>query len=388
MHILITLSHLYLPANDHLSGIFERNQAESLRDHGLKVGVFSPGIISLGDLFKKVQYPYVSEENGIHVMRRWERSLFLNRSVFGAIRVKKYLRIGIKLYNDYVSRFGKPDIIHAHNAINSGYLAHMIKNLYGIPYVITEHNSSYERDLYGKFELKRTVKTYQSADKLIAVSSALRKTIHEKFGDHLDCVVVPNTIDKIFYDAYQENLKTKSKEFTFLHVGSLDKNKNQAVLIEAFSKFSHRDDVKLKIIGSGRSKSELNKIIENIKLRDRIEFLGTLTSEQVKQEMQKAHVFVLSSIVETFGVVLTEALACGCVLVSTKSGGPEDIITDKNGILVPSKDPDSLYRGMRNVYENYKNYNLSEMASSSIRDYSNERVAKRLADLYKEVCQF
>lgn len=387
MHILITLSHLYLPEHDHLSGIFERNQAEALRDHGLRVGVFSPGIISLGYLFKKFRYPYLSEDDGIPVLRKWERSFFLNRSFLGEIRTKKYLKMGIDLFDDYVSRYGKPDIIHAHNAINAGYLAYTIKKLYGIPYVITEHNSSYERGLYGRFELNRTNKAYQSADKIIAVSSALKNTIHKHFGRHLDCVVVPNTIDKIYHHAYRQGLKPADGPFTFLTVGSLDKNKNQADLIVAFSKFAASNNARLIIVGSGSTESELRDLTRELNLINRVEFLGTLSSEQVMAEMQKAHAFVLSSMVETFGVVLTEALACGCVLVSTKCGGPEDIITEENGLLVPVKDSTSLYQAMMKVYENYKSYNLSEISSSCIQKYSNESVAESLSDLYEQLLE-
>lgn len=385
MHILIIPSHLYLPANNHLSGIFQRNQAEALRNHGVSVGILSPGIISLQDLFKKIEYPYVSEENGIYVMRKWERSFFLNRSIFGDVRAKKYLKIGIKLYQEYVSKFGKPDIIHAHNAINSGYLASSIKYIYKVPYIVTEHNSSYERNLYGTFELNRTKKAYESADKLIAVSSALRNTIHQTFGSNFDCVVIPNSIDKIFYNSFQDDKKSINDEFIFLNVGSLDRNKNQKDLIIAFSKFSNQQNVRLKIAGSGSSKTELLKIVEDLKLTHSVEFLGTLTSEQVKNEMQKAHVFVLSSIVETFGLVLAEALACGCIVVSTKCGGPEDIITEKNGILVPVKDTDSLFEAMVKVRENFDNYDLTEISRLSKNNYSNEMVAKRLTDLYEEI---
>ncbi|HUR21345.1 MAG TPA: glycosyltransferase, partial [Vicinamibacterales bacterium] len=68
---------------------------------------------------------------------------------------------------------------------------------------------------------------------------------------------------------------------------------------------------------------------------------------------QEATVFALPSDEEGFGMVLLEAMACGVPVVSTRSGGPDDIVTDgEDGYLVPRNDAHALSARLSELLEN------------------------------------
>ncbi|MFA6661181.1 MAG: glycosyltransferase, partial [Bacilli bacterium] len=88
---------------------------------------------------------------------------------------------------------------------------------------------------------------------------------------------------------------------------------------------------------------------------------------------------------ETFGVVLIEALALGKPVISTRSGGPEDIVEETNGLLVPTNDREALGKAMQYMVENYNTYNPQEIQQRCHEKFSEASVAKRLVNVYQQV---
>jgi glycosyltransferase involved in cell wall biosynthesis len=84
-----------------------------------------------------------------------------------------------------------------------------------------------------------------------------------------------------------------------------------------------------------------------------VRFLGALAPEQVPQQHAASDAFVLASFEETFGVVLVEALMSGRPVVATRCGGPEDIVHEGNGWLVPPGDPAALAAAMDQAVERW-----------------------------------
>ena len=77
------------------------------------------------------------------------------------------------------------------------------------------------------------------------------------------------------------------------------------------------------------------------------------TREELVVLYQNASMFILASDEEGFGVVILEAMACGIPVVSTRSGGPDDIITDgDDGYLVPRDDASALARRIEELHLN------------------------------------
>ena len=110
--------------------------------------------------------------------------------------------------------------------------------------------------------------------------------------------------------------------------------------------------------------------------QQKIQFLGRLSNDKVLQEMQKADVFILPSVNETFGMVYLEAMASGCITVCTKGDGIDGIIIDsENGFLTePTVD------GIKETILRIKScQNLDQIRQNSIdtiKNFTQESCAK------------
>ena len=146
-------------------------------------------------------------------------------------------------------------------------------------------------------------------------------------------------------------------------------------------------DIELIIGGDGEERRALENLVQELDLVESVKFLGGLTRESVKDEIQKSSMFVISSHYETFGVVAIEALALGKPVLSTKCGGPESIITPKVGMLVKNNSVDELATGMLHLYEHLNDYNPNELKAYCLENFSEQAVVSKLIQVYSEYCE-
>jgi glycosyltransferase involved in cell wall biosynthesis len=127
-----------------------------------------------------------------------------------------------------------------------------------------------------------------------------------------------------------------------LSVGRLMRQKNQSLLLEAFSRVIRKTDARLVILGEGPLRGTLEQKIAELKLERAVKLPGFMINPA--PTYTSADLFVLCSDYEGFGNVIVEALACGVPVVSTDCpSGPREILRDGEfGALVPCGDPDAL----------------------------------------------
>jgi glycosyltransferase involved in cell wall biosynthesis len=101
--------------------------------------------------------------------------------------------------------------------------------------------------------------------------------------------------------------------------------------------------------------------------------------------MATSAVLVLPSMLESFGAVLIEALACGTPVVSTRCGGPEDIVVDEVGRLVPVGDALALSRAVEDVLEDPHRYPVERLRHYALSHFSWDIVAERILSVYRGV---
>jgi len=163
--------------------------------------------------------------------------------------------------------------------------------------------------------------------------------------------------------------------------------KNVDNLIRAYARvFYGNTNVSLKIGGHGPERPRLQALAQELGVSGQVQFLGALSRHQVLSEMQACDAFVLPSKYETFGVVVVEALALGKPVIATRCGGPESIVGDDDGVLVPVNDVDSLAQAMRNLRANHDHYKPNAIRASCAARYSERAVANRLITEYRAVC--
>lgn len=286
------------------------------------------------------------------------------------------MRRPISLFYDLISLFqfiflfwgGRPKIVHG-NTPKASLLSMIAAKLTGVPVRIYmchglryQGSSGFMRKLLMSMERLSCL----CATEVLCVSEGVRKTlIADKISDPKKCKVIlfgsANGIDLNLFDPDKVDicgLRTQmgipNTDFVFLFVGRIVKDKGINELVGAFNRLSKKyTNISLLLVGA--EEKNLNPISEDasfiIKQNPKIFALGR--KEDVKPYMLLSDTFVLPSYREGFGMVLIEAGALGKPCITTDIiGCNEIIISNENGVIIPSKDEEALYRAMENFLLN------------------------------------
>ncbi|MDP9911810.1 glycosyltransferase involved in cell wall biosynthesis [Variovorax boronicumulans] len=384
-HVLLVPSW-YPASHDDINGSFFRAQAVALAKEGIKVGVIAPILESLRSPIRALRGSFsITYENdlGVDTYRKRVINAFPGMP---ALTEKLWQRMGLKLYAQYVKEHGRPQVLHVHSMLYAGSIARIIKKKYGIPYVITEHSTAFARRLVNKKQISLLTGIAHDAAARFAVSSAFCNLLSKQLGENGgEWKALPNMIEDAFFS--EASFQPKSLgEFVFLTVCFLRANKRVDLLLHAFARAcAELPFAKIRIGGDGPERVLLEKIAAEIGIADKVEFIGELSRCRVIEEMKKANVFVLSSEFETFGVVVAEALALGKPVVATICGGPEDIVQEKDGILVPKNDVSAMSKALIHMGNNAENYDALDIQNRCRARYSEKSVTGELIGRYRDV---
>lgn len=129
--------------------------------------------------------------------------------------------------------------------------------------------------------------------------------------------------------------------------GRLDWSKDYPNLLQALALLGDTIDYQLLVAGDGPHREDLAQLTRTLGLEARVRFLGI--RRDIPRLMSAADVFVLPSLGEAFGLVVAEAMACGCVVVATDAGGVREVLGPA-GMLVPTRDPAALAQALRAAF--------------------------------------
>ena len=266
----------------------------------------------------------------------------------------------------------KPDIIHQHFGFE---LAAMAERE-GIPFVFTEHSSLHNRVLSPE-KAEHLKRKYECCAAVLAVSLALAKNMSANTG--VEPVVVPNIVDTV-----QFALRSVPHErFIFVSTGNLIAGKNMAGLLRAFSRLEGEPE--LILFGDGPESGALQTLCAELGLDGHIFFRGHCPRNVLAKAYAGADCFVLASKSETFGVAYIEAMAAGLPVIATQCGGPEDFVTEKNGVLVPVDDTEALTNAMKRMMVCRNDYDGAAISADIRRKFAPETIAARLTEIYEGV---
>lgn len=246
------------------------------------------------------------------------------------------------------------------------------------------------RRAYYELLLPRSI---QKSDKVIAVSSFMKDMLLEDFGvDSSKIRVVYEGIDPTFCDTKKK--KSPSVEIGsdpkpyILYVGSLFSYKRVEYLIRAFSKFKKKYNTKHKLLLVGRgSEDRVNDLKECVSKEGMIEqviFKGEIKHNLTPCYYRGADVFVYPSRVESFGLPVLEAMACGVpVIASDRASLPE--VVGSAGLVVDVEDINELSEAIYRTVTNDKvRLKLIKRGRERVRFFSWERVAKETLEVFKK----
>lgn len=286
-------------------------------------------------------------------------------------------------FESYCRDHGKPDLIHAHGRfLNAGAFALEALRSRQVPYVYTEHCSFYQRGIAPAASRKVLSEVILRSRAYAPVSRTLANAVTGFLGDIRTPAITPNALDPAFEDE-PPTAPPSRRSFRFFNASSLDELKGIDVLLEAFSRaFGGEEAFTLTICGDGAQRKQLEGMASELGIGRQVKFEGWRPNEDIVQLMDQSHAVVISSRVETFGVVAIESLARGRPVLATRCGGPEEIVTEADGLMVPPDDPAALAKGLASIVSDYGRFDQAAMRARALARYGRHAFLGRIAEIY------
>jgi glycosyltransferase involved in cell wall biosynthesis len=299
-------------------------------------------------------------------------------------------------YRDAVLRAGERvretfdfDLVHAHTAHPDGFAALALARRSGKPLVITEHTGPFSTLTCDPALRKKTLAALAGAERVWCVSDALAREVGGWLqpGGRVHIRTLPNGVDPaVFYPPPGWRPDPAAPKVLF--IGLLVEVKNLPVLLTAFAQL-RRDlpGARLTIAGEGPLRGAVERQVAALRLGDAVRLLGGQPRGEVARLLrEECDILVLPSRVETFGVVLIEALATGKPAVATRCGGPDGIVTDPSlGALCAPDDADTLAEALRRTAARLPEFDPKRIRAHALARFDYRVVACSLAGQYEEV---
>lgn len=363
---------------DLMSGNYEAVQAKALTAKGVKVSVMSVQVKKSLFWFGRNRIRHRSSE-GVEVYEvdyYWAKLRLVRK-------LNEYVRnlTNDALFKRVVRDQGMPDLIHAHLVgIASTYT--FLKDKYHLPFVITEHWTQMNTTDVAPW-LRKMALAYIKADKVICVSQALSESLMRNFN--VKSIVINNMVSDLFFRSYK--VKRTDHKFRFIACGAFRSNRNKGfdILVDAFAQARFPDNVELEIVGDGEDRPFVESKISEYGLKGQIHLLGIKTPEEVSGLLCMSDCFVLSSRLETFAIVVIEAMAKGLPVIATRCGGPETFLHSEHGILVDKENTEQLACAMKDMLEHCTDYNPDLIRTFCYNNFSQDIIADKIIDIYSKL---
>ena len=274
------------------------------------------------------------------------------------------------------------DLVHAH-IYASAVAAAIATSGTGIPLVITEHTEASWQTWRARW-VSRWV--YRRAERMIAVSTPIRRRLIERDGVHPDLItIVPNAVVSA---PDSEERPTGLRERPLVGVvARLQPEKGVANFLKAAARVAPRfPEADFVIAGDGPLRQELVALAEGLLLEDRVHFLGFRSDTSAL--MGSLDVLVVPSLTEGSPLVTLEAMAAGVPVVASAVGGiPDQVRHDKEGLLVPPGDTGAMGDAIvALLLDPARARSLGEAGRRrATSEFSHAVMVRRIEDVYRDI---
>jgi len=246
------------------------------------------------------------------------------------------------------------------------------------------------------FIWKRALVFIDSRASLVVVPSLFLKNKLISYGVRKKIEVISCGVDTTLFSPKPVGIVPKNfykSENTILYVGRLDFGKRIDVLIRAYFEITKKhNNVGLVLCGQDSGAlSALQELISFLKINDRVSILSPLPaqSQELIDCYQYATLFVLPSEMETQGIVVLEAMACGLPIVAASTSAlPELIKPGENGFLFKSGDVEDCTKYIEAILSDSNQASRFGVRSRElIMDHDIEKVTIRFLEVYESFIQ-
>lgn len=378
------------------SGIFFKIQAkifENSPHFDLKILPYSIRNVGKKDLakrFLKADLKAITKTKDIAIdLDKFE--IHLNIENFPSLTKKHRDLFRIKkLYLSAIRKmiqFGwKPDLIHAHDINWGGSIAKYLHDKLDLPYIVTQHSPIFFNYM-DDFMRDEFSKAFKSAKQVLAVSSNDARLL-DAAGLSNNIQTVGNLINENLF-LLKEGSKQEDK-FVIFTVGSLSYRKDYPTFVKAINHLindlNQKDmEVIINYIASFEDNFSLPELLELIKqysLESFCTIIKGCSLEQMPAYYHNASVYIQTSIYETFGVAVVEALMCGVPVVATDNGGIQDIYDGKNMILKKNHDYIGIAEAIYAIKQKDVVFDSTDLRNSVINKFGTDAFKERIGNIY------
>ena len=327
-------------------GLFCLDQAKALKALGHEVRILSNvqlgATIGLRDYVVRPYLRYEHVMDGITVYQSYQRGL----PCVIRYNVNRWVNIVCSMFDDYVQKYGKPDVLHSHCAKWAGYAAMQIGQKYGIPYVITEHlplmllEEEFGPAPSKAWQIPLLKEAYHKASMVLPVSKELVDDTACYYGHDYRWQYLSNTIDTDYF-AYHPRPSREGRPFRFCCLADNSYRKGYDVLMKAFLMLREQhSDAELHIAGRDTDTEAFRA-----QLSSGMKAYGLLDKAGVRQLLYDCDALVLASRSEVQPLVLLEAMSTGIPVIATDCI-PQCLRIEGGCTIVPVDDVEALSRAM------------------------------------------
>jgi len=252
----------------------------------------------------------------------------------------------------------------------------------------------YDWKLYLKWSLLERV-LLPEADRLISISNTMTQQLRRavKYPIENVCTVYHGVSDRFRVIEDVVKLRDAREEYELpddfiLFVGHLYPEKNFGNLVRALHLVAKKIPHDLVVVGRPRWKYQKDlQLIESLGLQQRVHFLYYIPNSDLPAIYNLASCFVLPSLYEGFGLVLVEAMACGCAVIGSRSGAiPE--ISDGAAILFDPYNPAEIGEAILKTLEDGDfRQSLIQKGLARAKEFTWDRCATNTLQVLKEVVE-
>ncbi len=281
----------------------------------------------------------------------------------------------------------QPDLFYS-----PGYNAPLSFGKKGIPYIFTVHDLMHrevpeERKLlttiYYEIFLKSALR---KAYKVMTVSEHSKSRIMEFSGiDAQKIVITSNGVDTALFSPSSLEPQFPVKKPYFLYVGNHRPHKNLDRLLQAFALFLNKNgSADFDLLLTGTENATLRQLSKELKISDRLIFLGKLSDESLVQYYRRAQALMIPSTHEGFGLPALEALACGTLVVASHTCSLPEVVGNQ-GIFIDPFNIESMVFGLEKTLESH--FHTPEKVNERVlyaKGFSWDKVVNRVQTVFSE----
>ena len=355
-----------------LNGIFIQQQAEAVCSLRENVIFLQVNVLPSRNLFLRKEV----KESACYKNKRIVISLYSR--FWKIIYVNPWLLTNI--INSILKQKGdeiNPSIIHSNIIFPCGIVGYLLSRRMGSKLLISEHWSKAEKFLKHPLYKRIALKAYHKSFAVICVSEFLSDKIF-RATRHENIMNIPNIVNTEIFTC-KPGIPSEIDQLSFMCVGAWKLPKRLDLVIDTLCSYALETEqkIKLTVVGSGTQVEMAKERVIPGNLE--IIWTGFLDSSAIALLLQKTHIFLHASDIETFSVVTAEALSTGTPVLASKVGAIPELIKEQNGLLVENTREEWL-KGLREIVS--KKFDSQSIALQNQNKYSPLAIGKSIIAVY------